>query len=480
MVQTRRAQDLIWEARTLGYSENYSTTEGWDDNVLCTILNLGLQRLYNALTKIDDAAYVQQVNIDTVSLQQAYDLPIDVHMSLRLIDVRYIYGQTEYQFIELVNSPIQDRYAYPGNLPQIYCIRDGQILLSPVPTATRLGALEINYQKRLRTLDIRRGILSGFTQTIQPIHMDTVLGNQNNVSTININIGGTVVTGDVVTFTDAYGDIQTDTVTASVPNVSVSFANLYSVLDGAQMTTVTVSAVVMGNQTAVTTINIYPGSTIAVGNIVNFFDSSGNEHSVAVTAVVPNVSFSVGSAVSVLDSTMVTAQPSPATITVSYTASSQKDGNLRTNGESVFGYTDYVCLVDPYGNIIASGIEIAGYNQITQTLTCQPNYSFLPEDIAAINAAVASGLTIYLVKGRYASTNSELDSWCEAALIEYMVLRLLRLQSDAAETVNQMGAEASVIDALVTQHRRIRPTVYRAEMMGSRRSQYYPYITGRY
>jgi hypothetical protein len=61
MVQTRRAQDLIWEARTLGYSENYSTTEGWDDNVLCTILNLGLQRLYNALTKIDDAAYVQQL-----------------------------------------------------------------------------------------------------------------------------------------------------------------------------------------------------------------------------------------------------------------------------------------------------------------------------------------------------------------------------------------------------------------------------------
>lgn len=337
MVQTRRAQDLIAEARSLAYAEQYSLTEGWNDNTLVSILNLGLHRLYNALTQIEDDAHVQEVTMDTIANQAAYDLPIDVQMSLRLADVRYLYGTQVYQFIELANAPLQDRYAYPVNLPQIYCIRNGQIILSPVPSNTKIGALVINYQKRMREFDIRRGIVGDFDDT-----------------------------------------------------------------------------------------------------------------------------------------------PNAVTFTVDYTPPSQKDANMRANGESVLGLVDYICIVDYKGLPIVSEIPIDSYDQVTQVITANIDYVFPPTQLAALNALIAAGQVPYIVTGRYASTNSELDAWCEDALIEFMVLRLMRLQSDAAGTAEQFAVEDEVIRKLVTQHRRIRPTLYRVEMMGGRNSSYYPYVPGVY
>lgn len=338
MVQTTTAQNMIAQARSLAYSEQYSLTEGWSDNTLVSILNLGLKRLYNALTQIENDAYVEEARLDSVAYQDAYDLPIQVSYALRLVDVRYLYGNQVYQFIELTNTPIQDRYAYPANLPQIYTIRKGQILLSPMPTETRVGNIIINYQKRMRGLDIRRGIVSSY-------------------------------------------------------------------------------------------------------------DDAG---------------------------------PGPITFDVDYAAASQKDANLRMNGESVLDLTDYICIVDYKGTPIVSGIPVSSYNQTTQVLTTEPEFEFLPAEQAALDALLDAGQLPYIVTGQYASTNSELDAWCEAALIEYMVLRLLRLQSDAAETAEQFATEEAVIKQLITQHRRIRPTTYKVEMIGGRASNYYPYVPGRY
>lgn len=338
MPQTTTAQLMISRARSLAYSEQYSLTEGWNDNTLVSILNLGLNRFYNAITQIENDAYVEEARLDSVANQDAYDLPIEVSLALRLVDVRFLYGNEIYQFIELSNSPVQDRYAYPANLPQIYTIRKGQILLSPMPTATRTGNIVINYQKRMRGLDIRRGIISNY-------------------------------------------------------------------------------------------------------------DDSG---------------------------------PGPITFDVDYTATSQKDANLRVNGESVLDLTDYICIVDYKGTPIVSEIPVASYDQVTQVITTEPDFAFIPAQQAALDALIADGQSPYIVTGQYSSTNSELDAWCEAALVEYMVLRLLRLQSDAAETAEQFATEQAVINQLITQHRRIRPTTYKVEMIGGRSSNYYPYVPGRY
>lgn len=333
---TRRTEEMIQEARSLAYQETYSLTEGWDDNTLVNIMNLGLDKLYAAITQIDNPANIEEVKLNSVANQQAYDLPIEVHMALRVDDVRYLYGTTDYQFVTLVNSSIAERYAYPGNLPQTYTIRNGQILLSPVPTQSRNENIVINYQKRMRYLDIRRGKVDSFT---------------------------------------------------------------------------------------------------------------------------------VGP---------------PMTITVDYSASSQKDANMRENGESVLDLVDQICLVDYAGNPIVSQIKIASYNQSTQVITCQSDYSMTSAEQTALTDAINNGDDVYITTRGYSSTHSELDVVCEAGLIEYAVLRLLRLQSDAGGTTDQYAAEQEVIDYLVNQYRRSRPTVYRANMIREGKSTYYPYLIGRY
>ena len=160
---TRRTEELIADGRSLSYSEDYSLTEGWDDDVFARILNLGLNNLYHAITEDDQPAYVEQVSIDSVANQQAYDLPIDVYMAIRLVDVRFIWGNQDIEFNTLVRSQIQDRWNYTTNYPDTYCIRNGQILLSPTPGITKTDALVINYQKRPRELDVRRGQLASKT-----------------------------------------------------------------------------------------------------------------------------------------------------------------------------------------------------------------------------------------------------------------------------------------------------------------------------
>ncbi len=315
---TRRTEELISAARSLSYSEQYSFTEGWDDNTVVSIMNLGLDRLYDKITQVDNVANIQETSLDVVAQQQSYDIPIDVHMAIRIMDVRYLFGTQQWEFITLRQGMIQDRFGYPTNIPDIYCIRDGKILLSPVPNLTKDNALIINYQKRMRKVDIRRGKLASYTVNGS---------NQNFVMTLS-----------------------------------------FSVL-------------------------------------------------------------------------------------------SQKDANLMENANSILDKIDYCTLVDRYGTPIVSAIPLNGYNQTTFALTALPTYTIPTGEKAALDAALGSGSIVYVVQGDYSSSHSELDRQCEDHLIEYTVLRLLRLQSAAEPTEVQMRTEEAVLDRLRWAYRRVRPSV---------------------
>lgn len=165
MKGTRSSEEIIKVARSLSYNEQYSFTEGWNDNVAVDILNLALDKLYAFITQIDNPANIEELSLNVVSQQQAYDLPIDVQMALRIVDVRYLYGYQSWEFVTLRQGMIQDRFSYPTNIPDIWCLRNGQILLSPTPNLTKLDSLIINYQKRMRKMDIRRGFVGAITQT---------------------------------------------------------------------------------------------------------------------------------------------------------------------------------------------------------------------------------------------------------------------------------------------------------------------------
>ena len=162
MKGTRRVEEMLAEIRQLTYQETYSYTEGWDDNTCVGILNMGLNRLYAAITAIDNNATVNEMALDIVAGQMSYDIPQEVHMAIRFVDVRYYYQPQPWAFVTLTQGMIQDRFGYPTNIPDTYCIRDGKLLLSPTPAISSQNALVINYEKRLRSLDVRRGKVGSF------------------------------------------------------------------------------------------------------------------------------------------------------------------------------------------------------------------------------------------------------------------------------------------------------------------------------
>jgi len=54
---TRRTEEIIEEVRGLSYTEDYSLTEGWNNNVLTDLLNRSLNNVYHAITQVDNPAY---------------------------------------------------------------------------------------------------------------------------------------------------------------------------------------------------------------------------------------------------------------------------------------------------------------------------------------------------------------------------------------------------------------------------------------
>ena len=312
---TRTLDEMILDARRLAYQEQYSYTEGWDDNTVSTIFNLGLDKLYNAITQIDNPANIEEILLDVVSQQQNYNLPIQVNMAIRIVDVRYLYGTQNWEFVTLRQGTIQDRFGYPTNIPDTYCIRNGQMLLSPTPNISKPNSLVINYQARMRKLDVRRGLIASYT------------------------------TG-------------------------------------------------------------------------------------------------------------------PVTFNLSFAVNSQKDINMHANADSILNKVNYACLVDRYGNPLVNAIPLNSYNEITQVLAADTAYTIPVLEKAALDAVIGAGGFVYVVTGDFSSTNSVLDRACEDYLIEYCVLRLLRLQSAAEPTIAQMETEEAVIQRLINQYRRVRPSVY--------------------
>lgn len=329
---TRRLAEMIKDARAQAYSEDYSLTEGWDDNVVARLFNLGLNSIYHAITQIDNPAHIKEFTADIVSGQQAYDITVDVFMAIRIMDVRYLWGSQNYEFRTLKQGMIQDRLDYPINIPDTYCIRDGKILLSPAPNLTRDDSLIVNFQKRMRSLDVRRGLLA-------------------------------------------------------------------SKVD------------------------------------------------------------------------------SPVSITLTFTAASAKDANMQDDAESMLDLIDNICLVDVDGDSIVTNIPVNNYDADTKVITAESTYTFPAAELTALDAAIAASADIYIVVGKYASTHSELDTQCEDFLIEFVIARLLRLQSNSSEMGEAKAREKDAMDSLINSYRRYRESIYPVRWVRSSVNSSFPSVS---
>jgi hypothetical protein len=149
----------------------------------------------------------------------------------------------------------------------------------------------------------------------------------------------------------------------------------------------------------------------------------------------------------------------PVQFQLNFTVLSQKDSNLQANANSILDKIDWVAFTDRNGEPVIDAIPISNYNMTTFVITCESNYVIPYESWLIFQALLTNQDTFYVISGDYSSTHSQLDRQSEDLLIEYVVLRLLRLQSAAEPTQNQLDAEEAVLNRLAISYRRYRPSV---------------------
>jgi hypothetical protein len=410
MQGTRRLDEMAANARQLCYQEDYSYTEGWNDNTVAEIANLGLNQIYDRITQINQVANIQEYRQDVLAGIQEYDIPQDVKMGLQTMNVRYLYGPQDWQFVTLQQTGIEDRFSYPTNIPSTFCIRNGKMLLSPTPNISRTGSLIVNYQKRMRSLDFRRGKVTNITSPF---------GNVVNISNSNPAVVTTEFAHGLTTGMKVGlgGDFQ--------PSFLINTTSIITVLSP---TTFSLNGV----DTSIS--NPFSGAPIWYQNPVQF--------------------------------------------TLNFTVTSQKDVNLKANADSILDKVDWITFVDRNGVPVIDAIPINSYDMINNRITCDANYVIPFPSWSAFQALINNQDTVYVVTGDYASTHSELDRQTEDLLVEYMVLRLLRLQSAAEPTKDQLYAESQVMDRLAIAYRRYRPSINKIQFQQTQRSNF-GYMGGR-
>ncbi len=390
MKGTRRIDELAMNARQLSYQERYSYTEGWDDNTVGEIFNLALNKLYDKICQIDNVANIEEYVQNVVAGVQEYAIPQSVNLAIQIMNVRYLYGPQSWEFITLQQGMIQDRFSYPTNIPSTYCIRNGKVLLSPTPNITREGALIINYQKRMRSMDYRRGKV---TNIISPYGNVTAISNTNPCQITTQNPHG-MATGTKAGLGGLFEPLALQQETFIITST------------GANTFTIPFDNTLGGN---------FTGVCLWYQNPVQF--------------------------------------------QLNFTVNSQKDVNMQANANSILDKIDWVSFTDRNGESVIDAIPINNYNLNTFVITCDPNYVIPYSSWLTFQGLITNQDTFYVITGDYASTHSQLDRKSEDLLIEYVVLRLLRLQSAAEPTRDQMDAEDAVLSRLAIAYRRYRPSV---------------------
>lgn len=158
----QRLDILIREARERSGNQRYSATQGIAQRSFVSYANDAQQRLYNRITQEHSSLFNKEGFLDTVARVAHYTLPTDIYLKHNIIKVDYALNGNPllYNPLEL-RTPRQEITA-PG-YPTSYFLRDGEIILSPLPISGATNALRLNYQYTIPTLDVRRALIDTIT-----------------------------------------------------------------------------------------------------------------------------------------------------------------------------------------------------------------------------------------------------------------------------------------------------------------------------
>jgi hypothetical protein len=208
-----RIDKLITHIRKATENEEVGTGYGIQDSEFIRYLNEAQDRLVSKITQQHPAVFVEETTIDTVANQEAYDIPADAIAFNRVTDVQYS-AKSLRGFYTLNRISLKERDTDLKGEPLQYIRKAGQILLSPIPT-TSSGQIRLNYIRRPRDLDTRRGKVDSVTLGASSITALSLDHTQSDFDDTNLNLA------DYITVVDRYGSVKMK----NIPIDSVSAVN---------------------------------------------------------------------------------------------------------------------------------------------------------------------------------------------------------------------------------------------------------------
>ena len=150
----KRLEHLILEARS--NTSNKSTAKISQQDMV-NHFNRAQDEIQNIAMSVDSAARIlsEPYVFNMVQNQESYDLPSDIYSPNAISSVRISQGSGQFFPIEKITEKERQRgYGYSIIANKIY--------ISPIPKWTAGDQIEITYQKKLRKLGIRSGVISGY------------------------------------------------------------------------------------------------------------------------------------------------------------------------------------------------------------------------------------------------------------------------------------------------------------------------------
>lgn len=165
MASNRRVERLITAARMKSHNTRFGTNEGLATKLALEYLNDGARHIYSKIMEVGSDLYTKEDFIDTVSGQAGYSLPLRTALGGKVVSVQYSYsGQWTANTFFPLNGPIsEDEISLYHSTPREWLLRNGQIILSPIPDASIANGIRVVYREEVPTLDIRRGVVHSNT-----------------------------------------------------------------------------------------------------------------------------------------------------------------------------------------------------------------------------------------------------------------------------------------------------------------------------
>lgn len=173
----RSLETLTLASRRATENTDITTQTGIPDIEFVQYFNDAARRLQSKILEFTDKPFLNEVLIDVVGNQEAYDLPKDAYYFNRISNLDFSRTGRFEDFYPLRMQTLRERNNVTNPDISKYMLRTGQILLDPKPSDSIIEGLRLNYAQTIPCFDIQRfNVLSVVTagQTITSLVLENL------------------------------------------------------------------------------------------------------------------------------------------------------------------------------------------------------------------------------------------------------------------------------------------------------------------